>query len=80
MFYNCVSLQNLKGLQSWDVSNSTDFSYMFAYCKSLQEISLTNTLDRLMYEMFYNCNPNLKIHWKKHSYTYEDLLEYKEIC
>ena len=80
MFYNCKSLKNINGLQNWNVSDGTDFLRMFAYCESLQEISLTNTLDRLTKEMFYNCNPNLKIHWKKHTYTYADLLEYEEIC
>ena len=30
--------------------------------------------------MVKKCNPNLKIHWKNHIYTYEDLLEYKKIC
>ena len=80
MFYNCKSLKNINGLQNWNVSDGTDFLRMFAYCESLQEISLTNTFDRLRNEMFYDCNPNLKIHWKKHTYTYEDLILYKEIC
>ena len=80
MFYNCESLQDLNELQNWNVSNGINFSYIFYNCESLQEISLTNTLTILSKEMFYNCNPNLKIHWKKHSYTYADLLEYKKIC
>ena len=80
MFYSCNSLQDLNGLQNWNVENGTDFSYMFYNCKSLQEISLSNTLDILTKEMFELCNPNLKIHWKNHTYTYTDLLEYEEIC
>ena len=53
---------------------------MFEYCISLQEISLSCTLDILSENMFNNCNSDLKIHWKKHIYTYEDLLEYDQIC
>ena len=79
MFYNCNSLQNLNGLENWNVSKGIDFSDMFYHCKSLQEISLSNTLDILIKEMFYQCNPNLKIHWKKHIYTYSDLFEYQTI-
>ena len=80
MFYNCSSLQNINGLENWNVENGMDFSFMFAHCKSLQDISVSNTLTILTKKMFYNCNPNLKIHWKKHTYTYADLLEYEEIC
>ena len=80
MFYNCKSLQNLNGLQNWNVSKCTDFSYMFSYCESLKEISLLNTLDILSEDMFNNCSPILKIHWKNHIYTYADLLEYEEFC
>ena len=79
MFKSCISLQNLNELQVWNVSNGTDFSYMFAYCTLLKEIYLTNTLDILKKEMFNKCNKTLKIHWKKHIYTYTDLLEYQTI-
>ena len=79
MFYNCKSLQGLNGLQNWSISNGTNFNSMFAHCESLQKILLSNTLDILTKEMFYNCNPNLKIHWRKHIYTYSDLLEYQTI-
>ena len=79
MFYDCQSLQDLNGLESWNVSKGTDFSRMFSYCISLQNISLSNTLDILTKMMFYKCNPKLKIHWRKHIYTYEDLLEYEKI-
>ena len=80
IFYNCKSLQDLNELQNWNVSNGIYFPNMFAFCKSLQEIYITNTLDILTKEMFYDCNSNLKIHWKKHDYTYADLIEYGKIC
>ena len=80
MFYNCKSLQNLNELQHWNVSNDTDFSYIFYHCNSLEEILLSNTFKNLTKEMFELCNSNLKIHWKKHIYTYADLLEYGKIC
>ena len=79
MFLNCKSLQDLKGLQNWDVSNCTDFLKMFEYCTSLQKILLPNTLSILRKDIFYKCNSTLKIHWKNHIYTYEDLLEYQTI-
>ena len=79
MFYNCESLQNINILQNWNVFNGTDFSYMFALCESLHTVMISNTLDILKKEMFYKCNPTLKIHWKNHIYTYEDLLEYQTI-
>ena len=79
MFAYCNLLQYINSLENWDVSNGEDFSYMFSYCTSLKEISLSNTLDILSKDMFFNCNPNLKIHWKNHIYTYADLLEYDQI-
>ena len=79
MFYNCESLQNINSLENWNISNMKDVSCMFEYCESLQSILLSNTLDILSKDMFYNCNPTLKIHWKNHIYTYADLLEYQTI-
>ena len=79
MFYDCESLQDLNELQNWNVSNGTDFSRMFRNCDSLQNILVSNTLSILIKDMFYNCNSNLKIHWKNHIYTYADLLEYQSI-
>jgi len=76
MFAYCESLQNIKGLQNWNVSNGEDFSSMFEFCTLLNEIYLSNTLDILKKEMFNKCNKTLKIYWKNHIYTYEDLLEY----
>jgi len=49
---------------------------MFEFCTLLNEIYLSNTLDILKKEMFNKCNKTLKIYWKNHIYTYEDLLEY----
>ena len=79
MFFSCESLQNLNELQHWNVSNGTDFSYIFYHCNSLEEILLSNTFKNLTKEMFELCNSKLKIHWKKHIYTYADLLEYEKI-
>ena len=79
MFAYCESLQEINSLENWNISNGIDFSCMFAHCESLQKILLSNTLDILTKEMFYNCNPKLKIHWKEHIYTYIDLLEYEKI-
>ena len=80
MFFSCKSLKNLNELQYWNVSNGTDFSYIFYHCNSLEEILLSNTFKNLTKEMFELCNPKLKIHWKNHIYTYEDLLEYGKLC
>ena len=80
MFFSCKSLKNLNELQYWNVSNGTDFSYIFYHCNSLEEILLSNTFKNLTKEMFELCNPKLKIHWKNHIYTYEDLLEYGKRC
>ena len=79
IFSNCISLQDINDLQTWNVSKGTDFLGMFKYCIFLQEILLSNTLNILTKEMFELCNPTLKIHWKKHIYTYADLLEYQKI-
>ena len=79
MFFSCKSLKNLNELQYWNVSNGTDFSYIFYHCNSLEEILLSNTFKNLTKEMFELCNPKLKIHWKKYTYTYADLLEYEKI-
>ena len=79
MFSYCNALKNLNELQYWNVSNGTDFSYIFYHCNSLEEILLSNTFKNLTKEMFELCNPKLKIHWKKYTYTYADLLEYEKI-
>ena len=79
MFEYCKSLQNINELQNWNVSNGTDFSTMFASCQSLKKISLPNSMKYLNRDMFFNCNEDLKIHWKNHIYTYADLLEYQTI-
>ena len=79
MFAYCKSLQDLNGLEKWNISNGTNFAYMFSCCTLLKEIYLSNTLDILKKEIFNNCNLTLKIHWGKHIYTYEDLLEYETI-
>ena len=80
MFTFCKSLENLNELQNWNVSNGTNFLYMFTFCKSLENILLPNTLSILRKDIFFECNTTLKIHWKNHTYTYDDLLEYEKIC
>ena len=35
----CESLQDISALERWNVSNGTDFSWMFYSCRSLQDIS-----------------------------------------
>ena len=79
MFENCNSLQDISGLYNWNVSNGKFFAYIFKDCKLLHIISLPNTMEYLSNNMFKNCNPLLKIHWKNHIYTVEDLLAYEEI-
>ena len=79
MFYYCTSLQNIDALEDWNISNGRKFSFMFSSCTSLQEILLPNSLTCLNENLFKDCNPNLKIRWKDHFYTYSDLLEYEQI-
>ena len=79
VFYKCKSFQDLNELQNWNISNGVDFSYMFAFCQSLKKILLPKRIEYLKRDMFYECNTTLKIHWKKHIYTYADLLEYQII-
>ena len=79
MFFDCESLQNIDALQNWNVRNCIYFFKMFEYCVSLKKISLPKNMKYLNRYMFFNCNEDLKIHWKKHIYTYEDLFEYREI-
>ena len=59
MFYRCVALTKIVGLNNWDTGNVTDMSYMFGGCEKLTEIkgldnwntkSVTN-----MEGMFWGC-------------------------
>ena len=77
IFSYCTSLQNINVLENWNFSNGEYFQDMFENCISLKKISLPNTIKFVSENMFFNCNSNLKIHWKEHIYTYEDLIEYK---
>ena len=77
MFCNCRNLMDINSLENWNVSNGENFVDMFSYCEKLKNIYLSNILNQLNKNMFYQCNPNLKIHWKEHIYTYEDLTEYE---
>ena len=51
---------------------------MFAYCKQLKSIQLPNTLKNINNLMFIDSNKSLKIQWKNHVYTFEDLNTYKQ--
>ena len=77
MFIACSSLTDISALGNWQMSNGKDFRTMFGDCINLRKIHLPNTLNFLTFTMFDGSNENLKIHWKNHVYTYDDLLEYK---
>ena len=66
MFSNCESLQDIKGLQNWDVSNGINFSFMFSNCTSLQDISVLMNWDVVNGEdfegMFNYCVSLKEIH------------------
>ena len=63
-FINCINLTTLINFKKLDVSDCTNFSRMFAFCESLQNINelqnwnVSNGKDFLF--MFANCK-NLKI-------------------
>ena len=63
-------------LGDWDFSNGESFDYIFSNCKNLKDIYLSDTFPQLTEDMFQDCNPKLKIHWKDNIYTYQDLIEY----
>ena len=77
MFGDCYSLIAGTILNTWNVSNVKYFNGMFHDCYSLKEIHLPDTLCKLRINMFQDCNPKLKIHWKNKIYTYEDLQTYE---
>ena len=78
MFALCNCLKDINSLQNWNVSNGKDFSSMFAHCKQLKSIQLPNTLKNINNLMFIDSNENLKIQWKNHVYTLEDLNTYEQ--
>lgn len=64
MFYNCLKLTEIKGIENWDTSNVTDITYMFYNCKNLKSLDLSkwntsglvNTGDYTTnYNIFLNC-------------------------
>ena len=77
--FECTNIQNVLALENWNVLNGKKFSSIFKDCIFLQTISMPHSINYLTYTMFFNCTENLKIHWKNHIYTYEDLLEYQTI-
>ena len=38
MFFGCSSLEDIKPLENWNVSNGTDFSRMLSECSLLKDI------------------------------------------
>ena len=38
MFFFCLSLSNIKGLEKWNVSNGTNFNSMFSFCALKSDI------------------------------------------
>lgn len=76
LFNDCKNLLDTLYLGDWDFSNGESFDYIFSNCKNLKDIYLSDTFPQLTEDMFFNCNPNLKIHWKDKIYTYQDLIEY----
>ena len=59
MFEGCSSMENVAGLEKWDVSNVADMSYMFYGCNSLKDISALAGWNvsgvRNMSDMFGDC-------------------------
>ena len=58
MFYGCTYLEEVIGLDTWDVSNVEDMSFMFNDCKNLKnigDISGWEINDTKMHGAFYNC-------------------------
>ena len=46
MLSGCSSLTNIKELKNWNVSNRTNFSYMFYECSSLTDIKWNIKFDK----------------------------------
>ena len=42
MFFNCINLTTINGIDQWDTSNVTDMFGMFENCKSLTSLDLSN--------------------------------------
>ena len=59
MFYNCSSISDLTGLESWETSSVTNMSYMYYGCSSLSDVTgieswETSSVTNMSY-MFYGC-------------------------
>ena len=78
LFNDCSKLQIISDLTNWDVSNCKDFTDMFGWNESLQDIYLPSTLKELNISMFDGCKEILKIHLYQHIYTYNDLWIYEK--
>ena len=78
MFYGCTYLEEVIGLDTWDVSNVEDMSFMFNDCKNLKtigDIGGWEINDTKMHGAFYNCKKLKTIgqiyHWKPRESNYD---------
>ena len=63
MFYNCSSLTEIIGIETWDMSGCTDCDYMFRNCSSLINIDVSNwnvSKVSTFAGIFFDCN-NLSV-------------------
>jgi surface protein len=59
MFWNCSSLEEIIGTETWDVSNVNDLGSVFGGCSSLKSININGWVtDNVasFFNMFYNCS------------------------
>ena len=59
LFYNCIKLVEIKGINNWDTSNISNFGAVFKSCSSLVNLDLSNwntSKVTKMDSMFYGCN------------------------
>lgn len=59
MFYRCERLEEIIGVDSWDISNGVNFSLMFAHCRCLYNLDVNDWRYNdycNRYNMFYDCN------------------------
>ena len=59
LFYDCINLESIEGLNNFDTTNIVDMSWMFTNCSSLSKLVLdnfdtTNVAD--MFSMFSGCS------------------------
>jgi len=67
-FKNCTKLKEIKGLETWDVSNVKSSTGLFNNCVNLRKINIKNwefsfTKNFSMSKMFYNCDESIIPSW-----------------